>query len=59
MRTPGWRTSGFGGSGVNIYDEEGTEVNYFTIGGPTKLTERIVRRAIASVIAEDREQSDS
>jgi hypothetical protein len=45
------------GAGVNIYDEDGNEVDYFTVGGDAKPTERNVRRAIASVIA-DRERED-
>ena len=42
----------FGGAGVNVYDEDGNEVHYFTIGGKaTKLTPALVRAAISRVRA--------
>ncbi len=41
----------FGGAGVNIYDEDGSEVDYFTIGGDTtNLTCNRVRYAIARMM---------
>ena len=39
----------FGGAGVNIYDEHGTEVDYFSIGGSSKLTAARVRAVIERV----------
>ena len=41
----------FGGAGVNIYNEDGVEVDYFTIGGPGKLTPARVRSVIERVMA--------
>jgi len=43
--------SWFGSSGVNIYDEDGREVDYFTIftGKSAKPTPRAVRAAIERV----------
>jgi len=43
--------SWFGGSGVNIYDEDGREVDYFSIstGRNGKLTPKAVRAAIDRV----------
>jgi len=45
----------FGGMGVNIYDEDGREVHYFTIGSSSKPTPAQVRSAIARFIAETRD----
>jgi hypothetical protein len=45
----------FGGAGVNVYDEDGSEVDYFTIGGATALTPAKVRAAIDRMIAYHRE----
>jgi hypothetical protein len=45
----------FGGMGVNIYDEDGNEVDYFTIGGATKPTPAKVQAAIDRMIAYERE----
>jgi hypothetical protein len=42
----------FGGAGVNVYDEDGEEVYYFTIGGASKLSPITVRAAIRRVMAE-------
>jgi hypothetical protein len=37
----------FGGQGVNVYDEDGRELDYFTVGSSTgKLTPALVRAAI-------------
>jgi len=41
----------FGGSGVNIYDADGREVDYFTIGTSSKLTPARVRTVIARVMS--------
>jgi len=43
--------SWFGGSGVNVYDEDGREVDYFSIatGRSGKLTPKAVRAAIERV----------
>jgi hypothetical protein len=41
----------FGGSGVNIYDESGVEVDYFTMESGTKLTPVKVRAAMERVMA--------
>ena len=44
----------FGGAGVNVYDENGNEVHYFTIGGTaTRLTPSTVRSAIERVRASE------
>lgn len=45
----------FGGTGVNVYDEEGNEVHYFTIGGTSKVTAATVRAAVRRVIADSAE----
>jgi hypothetical protein len=45
----------FGGSGVNVYDEDGREVHYFTVGGVSRVTAANVRSAIKRMIAEDGE----
>jgi hypothetical protein len=45
----------FGGAGVNIYDEDGVEVDYFTVGGSGKFTPAKVRAAIDRMIAYHRE----
>jgi len=42
----------FGGSGVNVYDDDGNEVYYFTMGGTSKLSPTAVRAAIKRVMAE-------
>jgi hypothetical protein len=44
----------FGGAGVNVYDESGREVHYFTVGTPDgrKPTPRMVRAAIERVRAD-------
>jgi hypothetical protein len=44
----------FGGAGVNVYDEDGREVHYFTIGSGRsgRLTPAMVRAAIDRVRAE-------
>jgi DNA-directed RNA polymerase specialized sigma24 family protein len=41
----------YGGAGVNVYDEDGTEVDSFTVGGSSPPTVRRVRAAIERVIA--------
>ena len=41
----------FGGAGVNVYDEDGNEVHYFTIGADAPLTREIVERSIRGAIA--------
>lgn len=41
----------FGGAGVNIYDESGVEVDYFTIENSGKLTPALVRAAIDRVMS--------
>lgn len=44
----------FGGAGVNVYDDDGHEVHYFTIGGTaSRLTPSLVRAAIERVRASD------
>ena len=44
----------FGGAGVNVYDEGGNEVHYFTIGGTAaRLTPSTVRAAIERVRASE------
>jgi hypothetical protein len=43
----------FGGHGVNVYDEDGTEVHYFTIGGADRVTPTVVRAAIERVRRSD------
>ncbi len=40
----------FGGAGVNIYDEDGHEVHYFTMGGSSRVTAASARAAIARMI---------
>jgi hypothetical protein len=45
----------FGGAGVNVYDEDGREVHYFTVGGVSRVTAANVRSAIKRMIAEDGE----
>lgn len=40
----------FGGAGVNIYDDEGHEQHYFTIGGVSKVTAATARAAILRMI---------
>jgi hypothetical protein len=47
----------FGGAGVNVYDDEGREVHYFTIGTKRgeRLTPAMVRAAIDRVRAENDE----
>ncbi len=45
----------FGGHGVNVYDERGTEVHYFTIGGAERVTPTVVRAAIERVRHSDGE----
>lgn len=42
----------YGGAGVNVYDEDGNEVDYFTISSSSKLSPDRVRSAIERVIAE-------
>jgi hypothetical protein len=44
----------FGGMGVNVYDETGREVHYFTVGTPDgrKPTPKMVRAAIERVRAD-------
>jgi hypothetical protein len=44
----------FGGAGVNVYDENGAEVHYFTVGTPDGRypTPRMVQSAIARVRAD-------
>jgi hypothetical protein len=42
----------FGGTGVNVYDEEGNEVHYFTIGtSAPRVSPALARAAIARVRA--------
>lgn len=41
----------FGSRGINIYDERGVEVDYFTIGGNAKLTPERVLQAIERVMS--------
>ena len=43
----------FGGAGVNVYDEHGNEIHYFTIGSgfSRKPTPNMVRAAIKEVRA--------
>jgi hypothetical protein len=48
----------FGGSGVNIYDEDGREVNYFTVGGVSKVTATNARAAIARMMAYHRSEEE-
>ena len=44
----------FGGAGVNVYDENGYEVHYFTIGGSaSRPTPSTVRAAIERVRASE------
>jgi hypothetical protein len=44
----------FGGAGVNVYDEHGNEVHYFTVGGTSsRLTPSTVRSAIERVRASE------
>ena len=45
----------FGGAGVNVYDEDGREVHYFTVGGVSRVTAANVRSAIKRMITEDGE----
>ncbi len=45
----------FGGAGVNIYDEDGNELDYFSIDAPSKVSERAVRAAIARMIEYSRD----
>ena len=47
----------FGGAGVNVYDDEGREVHYFTVGTKDgqKLSPAMVRAAIDRVRAESDE----
>ena len=46
----------YGGAGVNVYDEDGNEVDYFTISSSSKLSADRVRAAIERVIAEHDDQ---
>ena len=48
----------FGGTGVNVYDEDGREVHYFSIGSSGRITPTIVRAAIARVRASLREDEE-
>lgn len=48
----------FGGHGVNIYREDGVEVDYFTMGGARKPTPAAVRTAIREHIAEMMSEAD-
>lgn len=48
----------FGGQGVNVFDADGREVDYFTIGSSGRVTPAIVRAAVARVIAAMREDDD-
>ena len=41
----------FGGQGVNVYREDGVEVDYFTMGGARKPTRAVVAAAIRRHIA--------
>jgi hypothetical protein len=42
----------FGGAGVNVYDEDGNEVHYFTIGtSAPRVSPAVARAAIARVRA--------
>jgi hypothetical protein len=50
----------FGGGGVNVYSEDGAELDYFTIGTRAqKLTHNIVRKAIERFIRYKRERDES
>jgi alkanesulfonate monooxygenase SsuD/methylene tetrahydromethanopterin reductase-like flavin-dependent oxidoreductase (luciferase family) len=42
----------FGGQGVNVYDEHGREVDYFSLGGASRPSVAQVRAAIARAMAE-------
>ena len=47
----------FGSTGVNVYDEDGSEVGYFTIGGAAgKPTPARARWAITRMMAEASEE---
>jgi hypothetical protein len=48
----------FGGAGVNVYDNAGNEVHYFTIGGVSKVTASSARAAIARMIEYSRSETD-
>jgi hypothetical protein len=45
----------FGGAGVNVYDEDGRELHYFTVGGVSRVSAASVRSAINRMIADDGE----
>ena len=47
----------FGGAGVNVYDEDGREVHYFSIGSSGRITPAIVRAAIARVRSSMRDET--
>ena len=48
----------FGGAGVNVYDDDGNEVHYFTIGGVSKVTASNARAAIARMIEYSRSETE-
>ena len=48
----------FGGAGVNVYDDGGNEVHYFTIGGVSRVTASSARAAIARMIEYSRSETE-
>ena len=47
----------FGGAGINVYDEDGNEVHYFTMGAD-RITPEVVRSSVRSAIAAWDEEDD-
>jgi hypothetical protein len=43
---------------VNVYDEDGNEVHYFTIGGVSKVTASSARAAIARMIEHSHSEAE-
>jgi hypothetical protein len=49
----------FGGAGVNVYDEDGKEIYYFTVGADGPLTPEIVQRSIRGVIEAEHSEDET